>query len=113
MIAEAIEAVEPQLRTKRHRLSTLAESYEPLYINGDHARLVQCLANVLTNAVKYTDAEGDIRVQTRGVDDSVVIEATGASSRYCARGRRDRRELNPAKVPLSSENGTPRSSIQR
>jgi signal transduction histidine kinase len=102
--------------------------------------------------VKYTDAEGDIRVQTRGVDDSVVIEVTDTGvgiahdllprifdlfvqsdrtldrsqgglgiglavarrlSRYCARGRRDRRELNPAKVPLSSENGTPRSSIQR
>jgi hypothetical protein len=47
VIAEAIETVEPQLRTKRHRLSTLAESYEPLYINGDHARLVQCVANVL------------------------------------------------------------------
>jgi PAS domain S-box-containing protein len=44
IIAQAVETVEPQLRAKQHRLSTTAESYEPLYVSADHARLLQCVA---------------------------------------------------------------------
>jgi PAS domain S-box-containing protein len=76
IIAQALETVEPQLRAKQHRLSTTAESYEPLYVSGDHARLLQCVANVLTNSIKYTDPGGEIRIQTRTVGDSAVIEIT-------------------------------------
>lgn len=76
IIAQAIETVEPQLRAKQHRLSTTAETYELLYVSGDHARLVQCVANVLTNSIKYTDRGGEIRVQSRAEGDSVVIEIT-------------------------------------
>ena len=76
IIAQALETVEPQLRAKHHRLSTTAESYEPLYVSGDHARLLQCVANVLTNSIKYTDPGGEIRIQTRTAGDSAVIEIT-------------------------------------
>jgi CheY-like chemotaxis protein len=36
-----------------------------LRVLADPARLVQCLANVLTNAAKYTDPGGEIRVEAR------------------------------------------------
>jgi CheY-like chemotaxis protein len=39
-----------------------------VYVNGDHARLVQCVSNLLTNAAKYTDRGGRI---------SVTLVATG------------------------------------
>lgn len=80
VITQAIETAEPQLRAKGHRLSTIAESYEPLYVSGDHARLVQCVANVLTNAIKYTDPGGEIRIQSRAEGETAVIEITDSGA---------------------------------
>ena len=64
VITQAMESVESLMREKRHKVF-VAASYEPLYVNGDHARLVQCLSNILTNAAKYTDAGGEIHVEVR------------------------------------------------
>ncbi len=46
VITQAVETVEPQLREKQHKVS-ITSSYEPLYVNGDLARLVQCVGNIL------------------------------------------------------------------
>ena len=75
VIAQAFETVEPQLRQKRHKVSVIS-SYEPLYVIGDFHRLVQCVANVLNNAVKYTDPGGEIQVRTRTEGADAVIEVT-------------------------------------
>ena len=61
VIAQARETVEPLLRDKSHRL-LLQGVDQPLYVSGDHARLVQSVANILTNAAKYTDPGGVIRL---------------------------------------------------
>ncbi len=74
LIAQTIEAVEPQLGEKRHQLSTTASSYEPLFVMGDFARLMQCVGNILTNAIKYTEAGGKITVRTRSEEANVYIE---------------------------------------
>ena len=60
VIAQAVETVEPLMREKRHRFSVSAG--RPLVVKADQARLVQCVANVLTNAAKYTDPEGRIEL---------------------------------------------------
>jgi PAS domain S-box-containing protein len=73
VIAQAMEAVEPLLRDKRHRVSVVSGS-RPLHVNGDNTRLVQCVSNVLTNAAKYTDREGEIRVHSYEDGGSAVIE---------------------------------------
>ncbi|HJS92447.1 MAG TPA: ATP-binding protein [Steroidobacteraceae bacterium] len=73
VIAQAIETVEPLLRQKQHQVS-IVSSYQPLYVNGDFARLVQCVVNLLTNAAKYTDQEGQIRIVTRAESSWAVIE---------------------------------------
>lgn len=75
LIAQAFETIEPQLRQKRHRVSVIS-SYEHLYVSGDFARLVQCVGNILGNAVKYTDPGGEIKVLTRADDSSAIIEIT-------------------------------------
>ncbi len=79
VIAQALESVGPLMNEKHHELAVVS-SYEALYVNGDPTRLVQCVVNVLTNAAKYTDAGGKIRVQTRAEGASAVIEVsdTGA-----------------------------------
>jgi signal transduction histidine kinase len=73
VVAQAIETVQPQLREKQHQFSVIG-GYEPLYVNGDYARLVQCVVNILGNAAKYTEPHGQIRIQTRAEDSSALIE---------------------------------------
>jgi CheY-like chemotaxis protein/two-component sensor histidine kinase len=74
VIAQTVETVEPQLREKRHKLSTTASSYEPLFVMGDFARLMQCVGNVLTNAIKYTEPGGEISVRTSSDEENAYIE---------------------------------------
>lgn len=64
IISQALESVGPLLHEKRHEV-ILVPQPEPLHVNGDGARLVQCLTNILTNAAKYTDVGGQIRVEAR------------------------------------------------
>lgn len=74
VITQAVETVEPQLRERRHKLFVTAfTSYEPLYVDGDFARLVQCVANILSNAAKYTESDGEISVQARGDEFNTFI----------------------------------------
>jgi CheY-like chemotaxis protein len=72
ILAQAMESVESLLRDKRHKV-VLTSCFEPLFVNGDSARLVQCIANLLTNAAKYTDSAGEIRVELRSEQSSAVI----------------------------------------
>jgi signal transduction histidine kinase len=61
VVAQALESVEPMMRSRRHTLSVQMPS-EPVCVNGDSARLVQCVSNILTNSAKYTEDGGEIRV---------------------------------------------------
>ncbi len=79
VIAQAVETVSPLMQEKGHEL-TVVSSDEPLYVNGDLTRLVQCVGNVLANAAKYTDRGGKIRVQARGEDSHAVIEVADNGS---------------------------------
>jgi PAS domain S-box-containing protein len=69
----AVETVEAQLTEKRQRI-TISAAERHLYVNGDFARLVQCVVNVLSNAVKYTESGGEIRVESRAEGGYAVIE---------------------------------------
>ncbi|MGH8199890.1 MAG: ATP-binding response regulator [Steroidobacteraceae bacterium] len=66
-----------------------ASSYESLYVMGDFSRLVQCVGNILTNAVKYTEPGGHISIRTGAAGDNVVIEVcdsgTGISANLLPR----------------------------
>ena len=77
IIMQAIEAVQPILREKHHRLVTVHAAEPPdLYVNADPARLLQCVVNVLTNAAKYTDPGGQITVQTRADRGCALIDVS-------------------------------------
>jgi two-component system, sensor histidine kinase len=75
IIAQALESVEPLVTQKRHRVIVSSEPGE-LYVDGDSARLIQCVTNLLTNAVKYTRDGGEIRVQARGEDSKAIISVS-------------------------------------
>ncbi|HUQ09047.1 MAG TPA: ATP-binding protein [Steroidobacteraceae bacterium] len=73
VVRQAIETVEPVIRERDHDLR-IHSSFKALCVNGDFARLVQCMVNVLTNAAKYTEPRGRIDVTTTERDGLVAIE---------------------------------------
>lgn len=80
IVAQAVETVQPLMREKSHRLSVLTSGQPRLYVSADPARLTQCVVNILTNATKFTDAGGEIRVSTRGEGTRAVIEVSDNGS---------------------------------
>ncbi|HUO67050.1 MAG TPA: ATP-binding protein, partial [Gammaproteobacteria bacterium] len=78
VIGHALEIVDPLFRERKHRV--LVTGHAPLRVNGDGERLVQCVANVLTNAAKYTDRGGRIEVglRTDGTEAVITIKDDGA-----------------------------------
>jgi signal transduction histidine kinase len=68
----AIESVEPLMQQKRHTVRVDLGT-ETLKTNGDSARLVQCVGNVLTNSAKYTDPGGTIELKLRKDGDQAVV----------------------------------------
>ncbi|HWG77764.1 MAG TPA: PAS domain S-box protein [Steroidobacteraceae bacterium] len=73
IVAQGIEAAAPLLQAKHHQLSVTGPA-EELYVNADPTRLIQCIANLLTNAAKYTDPGGSIQVESRGQGEVALIE---------------------------------------
>jgi PAS domain S-box-containing protein len=69
----AIDSVQPQIDAKRHRL-TIERGPEPLHVHADKVRLEQCVTNLLTNAAKYTDEGGSIRIKSYAEAAFAVIE---------------------------------------
>jgi PAS domain S-box-containing protein len=59
IVEQALEQVRPVIEARGHRLS-LALPAPPAFILGDQKRLVQALANLLSNAAKYTPDDGNI-----------------------------------------------------
>ena len=57
----AIETARPMIDAKRHVLS-VDLPHEPVHFTADPLRVAQILSNLLTNAAKYTDPEGQIRL---------------------------------------------------
>jgi PAS domain S-box-containing protein len=72
IVDEAVEQVRPQLVARRQRLS-LHLPAAPLAVDGDRARLVQVLSNLLGNAVKYSPDERAIAVHAQAEDGMLVL----------------------------------------
>jgi signal transduction histidine kinase/CheY-like chemotaxis protein len=75
IVAQALESVEPFVTQKHHRIIATSEPGKS-YVNGDSARLIQCVTNLLTNAVKYTGEGGEIRVEARHDNSDAIISVS-------------------------------------
>lgn len=84
----SLETVRPEFDSRGHHV--IAERPEvPIYVHGDQVRLVQVVANLLTNAAKYTHDGGRVRVdlevsdriaRLRVVDNGLGIPANRLTS---------------------------------
>lgn len=64
VVAGATQATAHLLAARRHRL-TVSLPAEPLLLVADPVQLEQVLTNLLANAAKFTDPDGDIRLTAR------------------------------------------------
>src|SRR5689334_249025 len=76
IVGSAVETTGPLLEERRHRLEI--EAPHGLFVNGDPTRLTQVVMNVLTNAAKYTEPGGRIRIAVRA--DAGYVELRVADS---------------------------------
>jgi PAS domain S-box-containing protein len=75
ILTDAVEQVSPLVGARKHRLM-LDLSPNVVLVAGDKKRLVQVVANLLTNAAKYTHEGGNILLKTTVREDRVHVEVT-------------------------------------
>ncbi len=68
----AVETARPLLDAKQHRLEVILPD-ENVRLEADSLRLSQVIGNLLTNAAKYTDPEGNIRLEARITNAELAI----------------------------------------
>ena len=71
LVARALETVSPLIAEKSHDLKVDLPA-DKLTVEGDLTRLTQVIGNILANAVKYTDAHGQILLRVR--EDGPFVE---------------------------------------
>ena len=72
VVHSAIDTSRPVVDAARHQLVIDIPS-EPLTVFGDPVRLTQVFANLLTNAAKYTNAGGWIRIRVERGDGVAIV----------------------------------------
>jgi PAS domain S-box-containing protein len=71
-VSRAVETAQPVVEAQGHQL-TVSLPERPLWVDGDLIRLSQVIANLLTNAAKYTDKAGRITVKLEGDGGEAVV----------------------------------------
>jgi signal transduction histidine kinase/DNA-binding response OmpR family regulator len=71
IVASAVETISPLLEGRHHHLEV--DVPRGLIVRGDPMRLTQVVMNVLSNAAKYTEPRGQIRVCARADRDAIEI----------------------------------------
>lgn len=79
ILGQALETVQPLVREKRQSLQ-VERLRAPAFVLGDRARLIQCVANLLQNAAKYTPPGGRIHLAAAesGAKVTITVRDDGA-----------------------------------
>jgi PAS domain S-box-containing protein len=74
-LKDAVDSMRPRVEEKRHRLE-VSLTAEPLTVVGDETRISQIVANLVGNAIKYTDPGGLIRINLERQNGNAVLTVT-------------------------------------
>ena len=74
VLAKAIDMASPLLEARRHHFEVHAPQRGLVVLEADEARLAQVVANLLTNAAKYTPVGGHVSVRARRAGAQLVLE---------------------------------------
>jgi signal transduction histidine kinase len=72
IIEQAIDVARPALEAQKHRLLVEMPD-EPVQLTADTVRMIQVVANLLNNSVRYTDPGGEIRLTCARDGDALSI----------------------------------------
>jgi two-component system CheB/CheR fusion protein len=72
LVGEAVQAMQPAMEARRQRLSFIP-AFGPVMVEGDPTRLLQIVENLLTNASKYTPAEGAVTLELSQGSEKCVL----------------------------------------
>jgi PAS domain S-box-containing protein len=72
VVARAVETAQPLIEVQGHQLEIAVPS-ESLLLSADPVRLAQVVGNLLTNAAKYTEANGRIWLKAEREDGRAVL----------------------------------------
>ena len=77
LVSDVVATLEPL--AVEHSIRLQLQRLEPAQVQGDPSRLVQCIINLLENALTYTPAGGvvTIRVEVEGDSGCILIQDTG------------------------------------
>lgn len=75
VIDAAVETSRPLIDAKQHEL-VIDLPPETIHFEADQLRVAQMVSNLLTNAAKYTDPHGTIRLHCECVDENLIISVT-------------------------------------
>jgi CheY-like chemotaxis protein len=75
VVEQAVAAVRPALDERQHELE-ISLPDQPTTLVADGVRLTQVVANLLNNAIRYTDPPGKIALRCRATDETLTIEVT-------------------------------------
>ncbi len=69
-----IDTVKGQIDAKSHSLTVNLPPSKTVWVNGDRSRLIQVVANLLVNAIKYTEPGGQIRFDVSAEAETATIQ---------------------------------------
>lgn len=72
IVAQAIEVASPLVEERMHYLSVSVPA-SGLVVQGDKARLVQAVSNLLTNAAKYSRPRGHIAIEAKRIGKEIEL----------------------------------------
>jgi len=72
IVSTAVETARPLIEAKRQKL-TIALPAQPVSVAVDPLRISQSISNLLTNAAKYTDADGNIALTVELLPQEIMI----------------------------------------
>jgi two-component system CheB/CheR fusion protein len=72
VVSQSVEAARSLVQAMQHDLTVTPPS-QPLYLDADPARLAQVVGNLLSNACKFTERRGRIRLTVERESDQAVV----------------------------------------